>query len=179
VINWTNEEGARFPISMVSSGVWAGAIPLEKAYNLIEVGGGKATQKSELEKIGYLGRLEASHKANIIAAHFELQIEQGPILESSGGKIGAVEGVQVRETLPLFPYLFGSRTFRESSSGARLLDNLNFPDLSNRLSGGISLPSKEEIATQGRLILRIDRMQCSQLPSSFCIVIMQRQNLGA
>lgn len=28
VINWTNEEGARFPISMVASGVWAAEIPL-------------------------------------------------------------------------------------------------------------------------------------------------------
>jgi metal-dependent amidase/aminoacylase/carboxypeptidase family protein len=94
VINWTNEEGARFPISMVSSGVWAGAIPLQKAYNHQEVGTGTATQKSELERIGYLGPIEASHKANPIGAHFELHIEQGPILESSGGKIGVVEGVQ-------------------------------------------------------------------------------------
>lgn len=93
VINWTNEEGARFPISMISSGVWAGAFSLENAYKLVEVGG-KATQKSELERIGYLGTLEASHKANPIGAHFELHIEQGPILESSGGKIGAVEGAQ-------------------------------------------------------------------------------------
>ncbi|PSS06807.1 hypothetical protein M430DRAFT_37845 [Amorphotheca resinae ATCC 22711] len=94
VINWTNEEGARFPISMVASGVWAGAYSLEKAYGLVEVGGGKATQKSELERIGYLGSLEASYKANPIGAHFELHIEQGPILENSEGKIGAVEGVQ-------------------------------------------------------------------------------------
>ena len=94
VVNWTNEEGARFPISMVSSGVWAGAIPLGRAYNLVEVGGGKATQKFELERIGYLGSFEASHKANPIGAHFELHIEQGPILEGSGSKIGAVEGVQ-------------------------------------------------------------------------------------
>src|ERR1700712_725319 len=92
VINWTNEEGARFPISMVSSGVWAGAIPIEKAYNVVEVGGGKATQKSELERIGYLGQIEASFEVNPIGAHFELHIEQGPILEASGGKIGAVEG---------------------------------------------------------------------------------------
>jgi hydantoinase/carbamoylase family amidase len=94
VINWTNEEGARFPISMVSSGVWAGAFPIQKAYDLVEVGGGKATQKSELERIGYLGSMEASHIANPIGAHFELHIEQGPILEASGGKVGAVEGVQ-------------------------------------------------------------------------------------
>jgi acetylornithine deacetylase/succinyl-diaminopimelate desuccinylase-like protein len=79
---------------MVASGVWAGAYSLEKAYNLVEVGGGKATQKSELERIGYLGSLEANYKANPIGAHFELHIEQGPILENSEGKIGAVEGVQ-------------------------------------------------------------------------------------
>ncbi len=94
VINWTNEEGARFPISMVSSGVYAGEIPLEKAHNLQEVGGGAATMKSELERIGYLGNIDASYKAIPIAAHFELHIEQGPILEASGKKIGVVEGVQ-------------------------------------------------------------------------------------
>lgn len=94
VINWTNEEGARFPISMVASGVWAGEVGLEKAYSLQEVGGGTATLKSELERIGYLGTTEASYKATPMAAHFELHIEQGPILEASGGKIGAVQGVQ-------------------------------------------------------------------------------------
>ncbi|KAK6583329.1 hypothetical protein PZA11_004405 [Diplocarpon coronariae] len=93
VINWTNEEGARFPISMISSGVWAGAYALEKAYGLTEVGG-IVTQKSELERIGYLGTVDASYQANPIGAHFELHIEQGPILEKSEGKIGAVEGVQ-------------------------------------------------------------------------------------
>ncbi|KAE8452813.1 hypothetical protein EG329_013085 [Mollisiaceae sp. DMI_Dod_QoI] len=94
VVNWTNEEGARFPISMVSSGVWAAVLPLQKAYSQVEVGGGKATLRSELDRIGYLGAMEANYKANPIGAHFELHIEQGPILESSGGKIGAVEGVQ-------------------------------------------------------------------------------------
>jgi hydantoinase/carbamoylase family amidase len=94
VINWTNEEGARFPMSMCASGVWAGKIPVEKAHNLKEVGGGTATQKSELERIGYLGDVETSYTAMPIGAHFELHIEQGPILEASGKKIGAVKGVQ-------------------------------------------------------------------------------------
>ncbi|EHL01197.1 putative Uncharacterized hydrolase [Glarea lozoyensis 74030] len=94
VINWTNEEGARFPISMVASGVWADAIPLQKAYDLLSVGASPVTQKSELERIGYLGSLPASYAENPIGAHFELHIEQGPILEASGGLIGAVEGVQ-------------------------------------------------------------------------------------
>jgi len=58
-----SEEGARFPISMVSSGVWAGEIPLERAHNLQEVGGGTKTMKQELERIGFLGDMDASYKA--------------------------------------------------------------------------------------------------------------------
>ncbi|CAM1510780.1 Fc.00g082930.m01.CDS01 [Cosmosporella sp. VM-42] len=93
VVNWTNEEGARFPISMMSSGVWAGKIPIDQAYALKEVGG-SATVKSELERIGYLGETPASYKSTPMAAHFELHIEQGPVLERGSRKIGVVQGVQ-------------------------------------------------------------------------------------
>ncbi|KAM3556121.1 hypothetical protein MY1884_005221 [Beauveria asiatica] len=97
VVNWTNEEGARFPKMAVSSGVWAGAVPLDDAWNLKEVTPhtGKAkTMLQELERIGYRGQAPASYKSNPFAAHFELHIEQGPILEDEGRKIGAVQGVQ-------------------------------------------------------------------------------------
>ncbi|CAD0084542.1 unnamed protein product [Aureobasidium vineae] len=94
VVNWTNEEGARFPISMVSSGVWAGEIALNHAHDLKEVGSGTATMKSELQRIGYLGEVPCSHEAIPLAAHFELHIEQGPILEAEARKIGIVQGVQ-------------------------------------------------------------------------------------
>ncbi|KAM7188906.1 hypothetical protein V8F33_010353 [Rhypophila sp. PSN 637] len=94
LVNWTNEEGARFPISMVSSGVWAGEIPLHRAHELREVDGKGATMKDELERIGYLGTLPASYEANPMAAHFELHIEQGPILEANKQNIGVVCGVQ-------------------------------------------------------------------------------------
>lgn len=87
------EEGARFPKSMISSGVWAHDIPLSVAHNLCEVDGTE-TMKSELERIGYLGMIPTSYLDNPIGAHFELHIEQGPILEKSNTKIGAVTGVQ-------------------------------------------------------------------------------------
>lgn len=79
---------------MVSSGVWAGDISQEDAHSLREVGGGSATIKSELERIGYLGIIPASFRAMPMAAHFELHIEQGPILEAEKKKIGVVTGVQ-------------------------------------------------------------------------------------
>ncbi|KAF4982991.1 hypothetical protein FZEAL_1492 [Fusarium zealandicum] len=100
IVNWTNEEGARFPISMMASGVWAGATSLKKAHNTKEVSG-DATVKSELERIGYLGETPASYKATPIAAHFELHIEQGPILERAQKKIGVVQGVQAYRWLTI------------------------------------------------------------------------------
>ncbi|EGX90475.1 hydantoin utilization protein C, putative [Cordyceps militaris CM01] len=97
VVNWTNEEGARFPKMAVSSGVWAGAVPIADAWNLEEVTPHEGTAKTmlqELERIGYRGEAPASYTSNPFAAHFELHIEQGPILEDEGRKIGVVQGVQ-------------------------------------------------------------------------------------
>ncbi|KAI1409881.1 amidase [Hypoxylon sp. FL1857] len=94
IVNWTNEEGARFPIVTVASAVWAEEIPLECAHNLQEVGGGTETMKSELSKIGYLGSTPASYRSMPMAGYFELHIEQGPILEANNQKIGVVTGVQ-------------------------------------------------------------------------------------
>ncbi|KAK8140362.1 N-carbamoyl-l-amino acid hydrolase [Apiospora sp. TS-2023a] len=94
VVNWTNEEGARFPYSMMGSGVWAEALPLETAYGLRSVTGENVTLKSELERIGYLGKVPASYRSIPMGAHFELHIEQGPILEAEKRKIGVVQGVQ-------------------------------------------------------------------------------------
>lgn len=96
VVNWTNEEGARFPMSMVSSSVWAEVTSLEKAHSLKSVipANDTATMKSELERIGYLGSVPASYKSTPMAAHFELHIEQGPILEAENRRIGIVRGVQ-------------------------------------------------------------------------------------
>ena len=98
VVNWTNEEGARFPMMAVSSGVWAEAVSLDKAWNLPEVTAGedgkKKTMKEELERIGYLGETKATYQENPMAAHFEVHIEQGPILENEKRRVGVVEGVQ-------------------------------------------------------------------------------------
>ena len=94
LVNWTNEEGARFPQSIVGSGVWCGDVPLEKAWGLQDVKDSSLTMKSELERIGFLGETKCSHEAMPLAAHFELHIEQGPILEATGKKVGIVQGGQ-------------------------------------------------------------------------------------
>lgn len=52
------------------------------------------TMKEELERIGFLGNTPASYETQPIAAHFELHIEQGPVLENEKRKIGVVSGGQ-------------------------------------------------------------------------------------
>jgi hypothetical protein len=77
----------------VSSGVWADVIPLETAWDLKEVlAANPKSMKEELDRIGYCGEHPASYLSNPFAAHFELHIEQGPILEDEGLKIGVVHG---------------------------------------------------------------------------------------
>ena len=48
---------------MIASGVWSGEIPESKAHQLQEVDSGKQTVRQELERIGYLGTIMASHEA--------------------------------------------------------------------------------------------------------------------
>lgn len=96
VVNWTNEEGARFPISMCSSGVWAECVDEARAHATRSVipSGDTATMKSELERIGYLGEIPCGYRGTPMAAHFELHIEQAPLLEAERRRIGIVQGVQ-------------------------------------------------------------------------------------
>jgi len=78
VIDWTNEEGARFPPAMIASGVWGGAFDLEYAHECTDRDG--QTVKSELERIGFLGPTSCSFAENPLSAHFECHIEQGTLI---------------------------------------------------------------------------------------------------
>ncbi|KAH6877072.1 hypothetical protein B0T10DRAFT_520522 [Thelonectria olida] len=117
VVNWTNEEGARFPQCMMASGVWAGATDIGQVHQIADIDDANATVKSELERIGYLGTTPAHYSATPMAAHFELHIEQGPILEASNQCIGAVEGVQASKWFTI------TVTGRDSHTGATNFEN--------------------------------------------------------
>ncbi|MEQ8347279.1 MAG: Zn-dependent hydrolase [Sneathiellaceae bacterium] len=87
---WTNEEGTRFPLSMVASGVFGGKYRLEEALAIRDAGGHSLGE--ELERIGYAGALPCGGRP--FAAFFEAHIEQGPVLEAEGKVIGIVTGAQ-------------------------------------------------------------------------------------
>src|SRR5438876_122472 len=86
---FTNEEGARFQPAMIASGVMAGKIALEDAYNARDHDGIRLVD--ELERIGYLGSEPCVPRA--FRAYLELHIEQGPFLEEEGLSVGVVEGI--------------------------------------------------------------------------------------
>ncbi len=86
---FTNEEGARFQPAMIASGVMAGKIALEDAYNARDKDGLRLVD--ELERIGYLGAEPCVPRP--LRAYLELHIEQGPQLEEEKLSVGVVEGI--------------------------------------------------------------------------------------
>ncbi|HSE92155.1 MAG TPA: Zn-dependent hydrolase, partial [Methylomirabilota bacterium] len=75
--------------AMIASGVMAGKIALEDAYNARDRDGIRLVD--ELERIGYLGPEPCVPRP--FRAYLELHIEQGPFLEESRLSVGVVEGI--------------------------------------------------------------------------------------
>ena len=90
VTNWTNEEGARFAPAMLASGVFAGALTLDYAYERRDLEG--KSFGDELKRIGWVGDEEVG--ARKMHAYIEYHIEQGPILEAEKKQIGVVTHCQ-------------------------------------------------------------------------------------
>lgn len=89
LVNWTNEEGARFTPAMLGSGFFAGVFDLDYAWSREDKNGNSI--KDVLQQIHWLGKKRTPPD---YLASFELHIEQGPILEAEDLQIGIVEGVQ-------------------------------------------------------------------------------------
>ncbi|KKY23189.1 putative beta-alanine synthase [Phaeomoniella chlamydospora] len=93
-IDWTNEEGARFPAMCTGSSVWAGTKSQEGLHELASLTEDGITMRRELERLKFLGEIPSSHKAIPLAAHFELHIEQAKRLERESKRVGVVTGIQ-------------------------------------------------------------------------------------
>ncbi|MDJ1159186.1 Zn-dependent hydrolase [Chelatococcus sp. SYSU_G07232] len=86
IVNWSNEEGARFSPPMLASGCFAGAYALDFVHDRPADDGPRFGE--ELARIGYLG--EAPVGGRDVDAYFELHIEQGPILDAERVAVGVV-----------------------------------------------------------------------------------------
>lgn len=90
VVAFTNEEGVRYAPDMMGSLVAAGGLATDEA--LATVGTDGTTLGAELARIGYAG----PHEPGFLRPHayVELHVEQGPVLETEGMALGAVENLQ-------------------------------------------------------------------------------------
>ncbi|WP_391116232.1 Zn-dependent hydrolase [Psychrobacillus sp. L3] len=89
LVNFTNEEGARFDPAMMSSGVLASKFSKEKMLKSLDKNG--ITFQEALQASGYEG--ERGSRLTDALAYIELHIEQGPVLAEKQCDIGVVEGV--------------------------------------------------------------------------------------
>jgi len=92
LVDWADEEGARFGRSLLGSSAAAGTLDLEQVRGLTDRDG--VTLPDALAACGV--RLDRMHEAGArltnVAAYLELHIEQGPILEEQGVPLAAVLG---------------------------------------------------------------------------------------
>ena len=93
LVNWTNEEGARFSPPMMGSGTAVGVFSEEEV--LVKTDPAGAVFGRELARIGWQGEADPAW-ARDLGAYFELHIEQGPFLEAEGATIGVVTGASAQ-----------------------------------------------------------------------------------
>ena len=85
VVDWTNEEGARFQPSLIGSAYFTGQLSEAAAHAATDMKG--VSLKQALEAIGYLGTATVDLP---VAGYAELHVEQGTSLVSQQAVIGVV-----------------------------------------------------------------------------------------
>jgi N-carbamoyl-L-amino-acid hydrolase len=94
LVDWADEEGARFGRSLFGSSAFAGTQTIDQDRGRTDAGGklledALAECGISIDKIGDAGRERKN-----AAAYLELHIEQGPVLEELGLPLGAVLGTK-------------------------------------------------------------------------------------
>lgn len=90
LVNWTDEEGARWGKALLGSGLWAGVHEKAAIFALRDAQGVTFGEALEAAKG------EASGAPFAGTAYFEMHIEQGVILERAGLPVGIVTGCQAQ-----------------------------------------------------------------------------------
>jgi N-carbamoyl-L-amino-acid hydrolase len=92
LIDWADEEGARFGRSLFGSSAFSGSLDPGEVAGLTDAAGAPiaavlAENGVEIERVG-----EAGLRRERLGAYLELHIEQGPVLEAEGLAAAAVSG---------------------------------------------------------------------------------------
>jgi N-carbamoyl-L-amino-acid hydrolase len=92
LVDWADEEGARFGKSLFGSSACAGSLNMDEARALVDRDGVALPAALRTVGIDFERVKESSAELKNAAAYMELHIEQGPVLEDRGLALGTVLG---------------------------------------------------------------------------------------
>ena len=92
VVDWADEEGARFGRSLYGSSAFVGALEVDEFAGLLDRDGKTAADVLGAAGIALESLDGADPRLDRIAAYLELHIEQGPVLEKAGEPVASVTG---------------------------------------------------------------------------------------
>ncbi|MDQ3439312.1 MAG: Zn-dependent hydrolase [Planctomycetota bacterium] len=92
IVDWADEEGARFGRSLFGSSAASGALVPDEVRDLTDRDGIKLADAARQHGVEMHLALEARHELQNAGAYLELHIEQGPVLESMNVPMGVVLG---------------------------------------------------------------------------------------
>jgi hydantoinase/carbamoylase family amidase len=92
VVAWAGEEGSRFPLGCLGSSVYAGLTPYDDVLAL-NADDGESFGSALHGAHGLLADVPVRDGFPPPAAYFELHIEQGPVLERAGVRLGVVTAI--------------------------------------------------------------------------------------
>jgi allantoate deiminase len=92
VVAWAGEEGSRFPIGTLGSSIYAGLTPLD-ALDALIADDGASFNGDLVGPTGLLPDVPIRDGFPPPAAFVEIHIEQGPVLERAGAKLGIVSAI--------------------------------------------------------------------------------------
>jgi N-carbamoyl-L-amino-acid hydrolase len=93
VVDWADEEGARFGRSLFGSGAVSGTLDIDAVADLVDNTGRRLGDVVAEHGVDLATALTAGDVHSSIAASAELHIEQGPILEAAGLRLAALHGI--------------------------------------------------------------------------------------
>jgi len=94
LVDWADEEGARFGKSLFGSSACSGNLDLEEARTLVDRDGVRLPDALKTVGIDLERVKESGSELKNAAAYLELHIEQGPVLERMGLPLGVVLGTK-------------------------------------------------------------------------------------
>jgi hydantoinase/carbamoylase family amidase len=92
LVDWADEEGARFGRSLFGSSAFAGTLELDEVRDLRDRDGERLADALAAEGIDLDHALDAGRRRDRLGAYLELHIEQGPVLDAEGLRAAAVAG---------------------------------------------------------------------------------------